>query len=125
MKTSFKYLFFFILLTSCSCTSIKPISKDAPKMIKGLIYDGESGDPMIALHLSEFNTPRNITRTNLKGEFELTFEGNIPVLVIHGSYAPLYVEITTDEVNIIYFDKLYRNSECVYKKATQLLSKEN
>ena len=120
-----KYLILILVLTNICCTNLKPLAENGVK-ITGIIYDGESKEVMIGQQVSEIKNLMNNTMTNINGEFEIILKNNVPVIILHGHYEPIYVEIIKGQNNKIYIDKkLLNRSKKIYKNAIKLIKPKN
>lgn len=101
----------FVCLLLSSCTNINKLGVEVPAKIIGRLINGETNSVMVAQEVSEYDNPLNKVSTDSKGEFEITLQNNIPVLVIHGFYNSILVKVEVDKRNDIVFNsKLIKES---------------
>lgn len=92
-----------------------PIENLKGKTVKGILTS--EGQPMIGCNFYEPGT-LNGGITNIKGEFEIEFTQNHPVIVITGFYSPICVRVYEDKFNFIEIENL--NHRKSYKLCEQV-----
>lgn len=116
---------FAISITLTSCYTYKSIPDLKGEYVVGAIYNGETQEALIGQKISEFNYLMNSSLTDTDGLFEIQFQAEHPIIVIHGYYEPLYVEIDPYEFNLIVINpQLEKKSRRLIKKLNSYFGKQ-
>jgi hypothetical protein len=90
------------------------------KTMRGRVIDAETGEILIGMTVIEYDNATNFAQTDTNGNFQLTFSGNTPLVILSGYCETYYIELDKYEFNNIILDKkTIKKSRRTYKKSIQ------
>ena len=78
-------------------------------------------EAMIGLDIYEVDNILNGTVTDINGNFKLRFENDLPVIILTGSYYPLYARVHSDKFNLIDYENISSSSQKLSKRLSKIM----